>query len=131
MHVKKQLRSTMSSRSCACPRSTTPIIMWLCLAVGRSGRPSIYTVYIRTYVYTRIKYRRILIWRSVGRSAKAPNLIPRQIFRLYGIIITDELPKDLPEPGSSKPNNFELKVNLCAVIEIVIITGEDVQHNIP
>ena len=75
-------------RSCACPRSTTPIIMRLCLAGGRAGRPSMYTVYIRTYVYTRIKYWRILIWRSVGRSAKAPNLIPRQIFRLYGITVS-------------------------------------------
>ena len=42
--------------------------------------------------FVRVKHRndliwRILIWRLAGRSAKPPNLIPRQIFRLYGIYI--------------------------------------------
>ena len=111
MHVKKQLRSTMSLRSCACPRSTTPIIMRLCLAGGRSGRPSIHTVYVytyvRIYVYTRIiNIGGFIIWRSVGRSAKAPNLIPRQIFRLYGNEATDVCNGDKNNKTSSSPGNY-------------------------
>ena len=30
---------------------------------------------------------RILIWQLAGRSAKPPNLIPHQIFWLYGIML--------------------------------------------
>ena len=41
-------------------------------------------IYVRTYIRV-LNIGGVLIWRSVGRSAKAPNLIPRQIFRLYGI----------------------------------------------
>ena len=82
MHIKKQLRSTtMSSRSCACPRSTTPIIMRLCLAGGRSGPPSI-------YVYTRIKYWRIFnlaVGWSIRQSAKfnSPPNIPAIRYFIY------------------------------------------------
>ena len=83
----------MSSRSCACPRSTTPIII-LCGCASRSrvggpaGQVSIPYTYIRV-----LNIGGFLIWRSVGRSAKAPNLIPRQIFRLYGNIIIGQFLK--------------------------------------
>ena len=47
---------------------------------GPAGQVSIPYTYIRV-----LNIGGFLIWQSVGRSAKAPNLIPRQIFRLYGI----------------------------------------------
>ena len=37
-----------------------------------------------THVYVSKKFWRILIWRLLRQSAKPPNLIPHQIFRLYG-----------------------------------------------
>ena len=36
-------------------------------------------------IYASKKFWRILIWRLQRQTAKPPNLIPRQIFRLYGI----------------------------------------------
>ena len=40
-----------------------------------------YGIAIHTYVSK--KFWRILIWQLLRQSAKLPNLIPRQIFRLY------------------------------------------------
>ena len=36
-------------------------------------------------IYASKKFWRILIWRLLMQTAKPPNLIPHQIFRLYGI----------------------------------------------
>ena len=40
---------------------------------------------IATCIYASKKFWRILIWQLLKQTAKLPNLIPRQIFRLYGI----------------------------------------------
>ena len=39
------------------------------------------------YVCTCMKYWQILIWQLQKQTTKPPNLIPRQIFWLYGNII--------------------------------------------
>ena len=40
---------------------------------------------IDIHIYVSKKFLRILIWRLLMQTAKQPNLIPRQIFRLYSM----------------------------------------------
>ena len=40
---------------------------------------------IAIHIYASKKFWRILIWQLLEQTAKPPNLIPRQIFRLYGM----------------------------------------------
>ena len=45
-----------------------------------------YGITIHIILYASKKFWRILIWRLLKQTTKPPNLIPRQIFRLYGIL---------------------------------------------
>ena len=42
---------------------------------------------IATRIYASMKYWQILIWWLQRQIAKPPNLIPHQIFQLYGILV--------------------------------------------
>ena len=55
-------------------------------------------------------FGRFLIWRLLERTAKPPNLIPRQIFRLYDLVV-----------GSKMGSTFNFVVFvLCSLSAIVI-----------
>ena len=65
--------------------------------------------WIAMRIYASKKFWRILIWRLLMQTTKTPNLIPHQIFRLYGRCMVGFL---LHESG--KKSCTSLKLNFTA-----------------
>ena len=68
-------------------------------------------------IYVSKKFWRILIWRLLKQTAKPPNLIPCQIFWLYGTIFIKYFFQVLTDILSRKKK----KKNDCSHISFVII----------
>ena len=65
-------------------------------------------------IYVDKKFWRILIWRLLRQSAKLPNLIPHQIFRLYGNYYSN--------PGDNRAIYFYYFQRIVPVIWLLILT---------
>ena len=60
---------------------------------------------------------RILIWRLQWQTAKSPNLILRQIFRLYGnCIICPQLTAAISQEGRCSSELVDLEFSIAYVI---------------